>query len=851
VKISTLGLSDEESARLLARHGFNELPSPEKRSVWRIVREVLSEPMFGLLLAAGVIYFFLGDVGEAVTLLVFANLSVSIAVVQETRSERVLEALRELTNPRALVLRGGRRLEIPGREVVPGDLLLVAEGDRVPADAVLVDGEGVLADESLLTGESMPVRKRVLEGDEYAAGTPGGDDFPALYSGTLVVRGSGRAVVVSTGASTEIGRIGRSLGTIHPEPPRLLAQTRRLVRLFGTIGILLSALVVTLYTLLRGSFLDGLLAGIAVGMSLLPEEFPLVLTVFMVMGAWRISRARVLTRRGSAIESLGAATVLCTDKTGTLTYNRMSIVRLHAVEPGPGEERTWSAPRVGAAGDAVAGPVRRVLSAGLLASSRDALDPMDRAFHDLAIAMLDDAKGRLEAHRVLVEFGLTPELPVMTSVCEVDGGWIAVTKGAPEAVASLCRLDEEAKTVLAGRVERMASEGIRVLAVGEARLDAGTLPSSPREIAFSFVGLAGFADPLREEVPAAVAECRRAGVRVVMITGDHPVTARAIAAEAGLQSGVLMTGRELEVLSDDELAARVREVSVFARILPEQKLRIVEALQAAGEVVAMTGDGVNDAPSLRAAHIGIAMGKRGTDVAREASAIVLLDDDFGSIVKTIRLGRRIYDNLRKAMGYVVALHLPIAGLAVLPLLLGMPLMLTPTIIAFLEMIIDPVCSVVFEAEPEEPGIMDRPPRSPEAALLPGSLLVWHVVQGTISLSLVTGVFVLAYTAGLPEREVRSVVFTALVMTTIALIFANRSFTGSTIDMLRRSNPLLWWAVGSAAAMLAVVLRWPPARDLFRLGPIHAHDLAACAVAAGILHLSLQVLKGRWKGSLQG
>ena len=845
------GLSAEQVRGRLAEEGFNEIPSPERRGVLRIVREVLSEPMFVLLLAAGVIYLVLGDVGEAITLLMFANLSISIAVVQETRSERVLEALRELTSPRALVIRDGVRTAIAGREVARGDLLLLGEGDRVPADVVLVEGEGIEVDESLLTGESVPVRKRVVDANDEADAAPGGDDLPFLYSGTLLVRGGGRAIAVATGPLTQIGRIGRSLGAIVTEPPRLQAQTRRLVRIFGVAGISLSALVVALYTTLRGSLIDGLLAGIAVGMSLLPEEFPLVLTVFMVMGAWRISRARVLTRRGSAIESLGAATVLCTDKTGTLTHNRMTIVSLSGRGPAARPESVATLPErwtTQGGSRSMSHGAARVLEAGLLACSRDALDPMDRAFHDLANASRDDTATWLSAHPIEREFGLAPDLPAMTTVCRGDtpGTLLVVTKGAPEAVATLCRFSAAEHGELAAEVDGMAAGGMRVLAVAEAVVPEASPPASPRDVAFTFVGLAGFADPLREAVPEAVADCRRAGVRVVMITGDYPATARAIARDAGIDAAMVLAGPELAALADDELARRVRDCSVFARIAPTQKLRIVEALKAAGEVVAMTGDGVNDAPSLRAAHVGIAMGRRGTDVAREASSIVLLDDDFGSIVQTIRLGRRIYDNLRKAMGYVVALHIPIAGLAVLPLLLGMPLILTPMIIAFLEMIIDPVCSVVFEAEAEESDIMRRPPRDPESAILPPSLIAWCTLQGAISLLLVTLVFVSAFATGLPEREIRSVVFASLVTTTVALIFANRSFGGTSLEVLGRPNRLLWWAIGAAAGLLALVLQWPPLRDLFRLGPMHLHDLGICLLASGILFLTLQVLKGFWK-----
>ncbi|MCA1807100.1 MAG: cation-translocating P-type ATPase [Actinobacteria bacterium] len=852
------GLATAEALRRLQTDGFNELPSPEKRGVWRILREVLSEPMFLLLFAAGILYLILGDLAEALALMVFANLSISIAVFQGTRSEKVLQALRDLTSPRALVIRDGERATIAGREVARGDLLLLAEGDRVSADVVLVEGEGIEADESLLTGESVPVRKRVLaEGDDAgvapggddAVVAPGGDDLPFLYSGSLVVRGSGRAVAVATGARTRIGLIGRSLGSIVVEPPRLQAQTRRLVRIFGSAGIVLSVLVVVLYATLRGSLTEALLAGIAVGMSLLPEEFPLVLTVFMVMGAWRLSKARVLTRRAAAIETLGAATVLCTDKTGTLTYNRMTIVHLGAWREGAtaGDDEDW-APSVPAGPDGLSAPARRILEAGLLASSRDALDPMDRGFHDLAVSVHGDPDSLLGRHPLLREFGLKPELLAVTMICgdEQGGGRLAVTKGAPEAVATLCRFTEEQHRLLSARVNRLAGEGIRVLAVAEASLDAEAMPDAPGDVAFSMLGFVGFADPLRDGVAGAVAECRRAGVRVVMITGDYPETARAIALDAGIEATEALTGAELSALDDAQLAGRVATCSVYARILPEQKLRIVEALKAGGEVVAMTGDGVNDAPSLRAAHIGIAMGKRGTDVAREASSIVLLDDDFQSIVKTIRLGRRIYDNLRKAMGYVIALHLPIAGLAALPLMLGMPLLLTPMIIAFLEMIIDPVCSVVFEAEEEEPDIMTRPPRAPSSPLFPPALLVWCGLQGMIALAVVSVVFVLAARAGLPETEIRSVVFACLVATNVALMFSNRTFGGSSRDVLLRPNRLLWWAVATAAAMLLVVLYWPPLRDLFRLGPMHGHDFATCIAAGVVLFGILQVLKGFWK-----
>jgi Ca2+-transporting ATPase len=837
------GLSGAEAAARLRRDGFNELPSPERRGFLRIVREVLSEPMFGLLLAAGAIYLVLGDLGEAVVLFVFANLSVLIAVAQETRSERVLDALREMTSPMALVVRDGEQRRIPARELVRGDLLLLAEGDRIPADAILREGAGTEVDESLLTGESMAVSKRPAGEPDLAASVPapGGDDLPWLYAGTLLVRGSGRAEVTATGSASEMGKIGRSLGSIEAEPPRLQAQTRRLVRIFGVAGASVSVLVFVLYATLRGSFTDALLAGIAVGMTLLPEEFPLILTVFMVMGAWRISRSRVLTRRSAAIESLGAATILCTDKTGTLTHNRMSVVTLSGGTPGTEPSSEWTSKASFREMPAGALPVMRT---ALLASARDALDPMDRACHALAEAADENTRAWLDAHPPLRVFALSPELPAMTVVYRGDdaASLLVATKGAPEAVAKLCGFGAQEHAALAEAVDRMAAGGVRVLAVGEATVTGQTLPSSPSDVRFRFVGLAGFADPLRDGVPEAVTACRQAGVRVVMITGDYPATARAIAREAGIDAAVVLSGNELEALDDEALTRRVRECSVFARILPLHKLRIVQALKAAGEIVAMTGDGVNDAPSLRAAHIGIAMGVRGTDVAREASSIVLLDDDFASIPQTLRLGRRIFDNLRKAMGYVLALHVPIAGLAVLPLFLGMPLILTPTMIAFLEMIIDPVCSVVFEAETEERDVMHRPPRDPASPILPRRLLAWCAFQGVTALLSVSAVFLWALSDGIPESEVRSVVFASLVTTNVALIFVNRSFGGSAVEVVGRPNRVLWWVLATVALLVFVVIGWSPARELFRFGPMHLQHVGACLLVGAVLFAVLQAAK---------
>ena len=832
------GLTAAEAASRLQAEGFNELPRAERRTWVRILVEVLREPMLALLLAGGLIYLALGDQTEAIILLAFATTSVVITVVQETRTERVLEALRDLTSPRALVIRDGLQVRIPGREVVRGDLLLLVDGDRVPADAVLRSSHDLQVDESLLTGESVPVRKLPARARPAGDRKPGGDDLPYVFSGTLVVRGRALAEVVATGAASEIGRIGQSLAKVEVEPPRLRRQTQRLVAFFGVVGAAVSLVAVLLYGLLRGGWLEAFLGGIALGMSMLPEELPVVLTVFMAMGAWRISRARVLTRRAPAIETLGSATVLCTDKTGTLTENRMTVVEL----------RLADGRSLAAAEMAVTVPVefRELVRYGVLASAPDPFDPMEKAFHELGERAEPDGEPGAAGAELVHAYGLRPDLLAVSQVWRtVRGELLVACKGAPEAVADLCRLDPAARQATRSAVERMAAKGLRVLAVAQGALDGAALPASQQRLTLSFVGLVGLADPIRSGVREAVAECRSAGIRVVMVTGDYPVTAQAIARRAGLDGQTVVTGDEVGSLGDRELAERAAGAGVFARIMPQQKLRIVEALKASGEIVAMTGDGVNDAPSLKAAHIGIAMGGRGTDVAREASSLVLLDDDFGSIAKAVRLGRRIYDNLRKAVGFIFAVHVPIAGLALIPLLFGTPLLLGPIHIALLEMVIDPVCSLVFEAEADEPNTMNRPPRPPLEPLFPRSWIAWSLAQGVAALILVGAVYLGALWRHMPEPEVRAITFFALVTSIVGLIFVNRSFRAGPRALIGGPNRALGYVLAAVVGVLTVSMLWPVGRQLLQFGPLHADDLAVALGAGCLLVLALQLSKLRW------
>lgn len=820
------GLSEREAADRLKTDGPNELPSSKRRGLLALGWQIVREPMILLLVACGAIYLVLGDLREALVLLAFVFVVIGISLYQNQKTERALEALRNLSSPRALVIRDGQQKRIPGREVVRGDTLLLAEGDRVPADALLLWVTGLSADESLLTGESVPVHKVAWDGAAKMR-RPGGDGLPFVYSGTLVVGGQGVARVESTGARTEIGRVGKALQSVVPEETPLQRETAKLVRTVAVSGVALCLAVVVLYGMRRGGWLDGFLAGITLAMALLPDELPVVLTVFLALGAWRISRHRVLTRHGPAVETLGAATVLCVDKTGTLTLNRMSVRKLFA--GGQYHEVTH------AASEPLPEALHEVVEYGILASQRDPFDPMEKAIRELGERTLFDTEHLHHDWTLLREYPLSQHLLAVSHVWKSREGenYVIAAKGAPEAIADLCHLTDSEVEALSGHIQTLAGEGLRVLGVARARFRPAALPVEQHDFEFEFVGLLGLADPLRPTVPEAVEECYRAGIRVVMVTGDYSGTAQDIARQIGLASAEeVISGPELDQMDDVELRRRVSTVNIFARVVPEQKLRLVNALKANGEVVAMTGDGVNDAPALKASHIGIAMGERGTDVAREASDLVLLDDDFSSIVRAVKLGRRIFENLKKATAYILAIHVPIAGMSLLPVLFRWPLLLLPVHIVFLHLIIEPACSIVFEAEPEDADVMKRPPRSPTDPLFGGQTVGLALLQGAIVLAIVLGVFLVALYRGQAEAEARALFFASLIIANLALILTNRSWSRTIVASFFSRNAALWWVLAGALAFLGLVLYVPWLRDLFRFSKLHAGDLAIC-LAAGV------------------
>ena len=814
------GLSSAKAAELLEHHGYNELPSVKPKNIGRIVMEVIREPMFILLLSCGFLYLLLGDYYEGVILLCWIFIIIFITFYQYRKTEKSLDALRQLSSPRALVIRDGTEIRIPGREVVPNDIILLNEGDRVTADAEILESNNLTIDESLLTGESIPV----IKGSGYAQSK--------VFSGTLVVQGNGTAKVLATGSNTQFGKIGTSLESIEKGTTPLQSEMKILIRNLFTSGMIISAGVIIAFYFTRGHLLESIINGLAAAMALLPEEFPVVLTIFLAIGAWRLSRKKVLTRVPSAIETLGSATVLCSDKTGTITQNKMEVAILfHRGKTFKKEEFPSNRK-----------DIEDLFIDIYSASPVNSIDPMEKAivseYEKLALQNKPDV--------LLKEYPLTKELFAMTRVLRstYNDSITAYCKGAPETVFKLCRLSNREAQKYLNVVHQFAEKGYRVIAVAKSKWNQIDLPENQNKFQFSFTGLVGFEDPVRPEVPQAINECNEAGIKVIMITGDYPATAKSIAYQIGLQHDKnIITGSDLRNMAIDELKEKIKNTRIFARIIPEQKLQIIRALQANGEIVAMTGDGVNDAPALKAADIGVAMGFKGTDVARESSALVLLDDNFASIVSAIRSGRRIFDNLQKAMSYIIAIHVPIIGLVLIPAFFStLPILLMPLHIVFMELIIDPSCSIAFESEQEEKGIMNRPPRNPKERFFGWNKILFSIIKGLLLLSMVISIYFMSIQEGHTDGEVRAIAFSSLIIGNIFLIITSLSNTHSFISVFKEKNMALFIILISALVVLILIISVNFLENIFSFQfPGYRHFIPSFSGAL-IMLIALEVIK---------
>lgn len=818
------GLTNEEAKKKLIQDGFNEIPSEKKKSIWHFIYEVIKEPMVLLLLISASIYFFFGDTIEGSMLLFFILFVMGITIYQEQRTEKSIDALRNLSSPRALVIREGQTIRVAGREVVVDDLIVLAEGDRVPADAILLEAVNLSVDESLLTGESVPVTKIENENLELEK-KPGGDNLPYIFSGTLVVRGHGIAKVIETGTNTEIGKIGKALNSLIVEKTLVQKEISVAIRNVAAIAISLSVILFVIYGLSRHNWLEAVLAAITMAMSILPEEFPIILTIFLAVGAWRLTQKKVLARRSAVIETLGSASVLCVDKTGTLTENKMKISHIFTNSHSFDINKTKD------------GSFHEVIRYGIYASQIKPFDPMETAF-------IEAGQNHLPTFEQIYDnLNLEKEYPLeKTSLCiihawkKTNQNYLIAAKGSPEAIIHLCKLPKEKHAAIYKEIDTLAKEGLRVLAVAKGSEELKKLPENRNDINYEFLGLVGLADPIRDEAAQAIDVCKTAGIRVIMITGDYPETALNIGRKIGLDNNTqTITGNQLEKMSAQELREKIKTINIFSRVIPEQKLLIVNALKKNGEIVAMTGDGVNDAPALKSAHIGIAMGEHGTDVAREASSIVLLDDNFSSIVNGIRLGRRIYNNLTKAISYTVAVHVPIAGLSILPVLFGWPLILLPAHIVFLELIIDPACTVAFETETEEENIMRKKPRKINEPIFNRKIITISLIQGLSVLLVNLIAFKLADFWDFSPDKTRTLVFASLMFSNLFLLATNLSWDMSILKHFKKQNkPFKFISLG-ATAFLALAIFTPFLQELFKFKPLSAKEIVIC-LALGLLSI---------------
>lgn len=816
------GLSSAEVLSRLKKFGTNELPSGKKRNIFQILFSAIKEPMFLILLSCSSIYFLLGDIQEAIVLAFSVLVILNITIYQENKTENSLQALKDLSSPRALVIRNGVEERIAGSQVVPDDLILIKEGDRVPADAFIIWERNLTLDESILTGESFSVRKFAEVSQE-----PNSDK---VFSGTLVVAGQGVAKVFATGLSTEIGKIGVSLGNLEEKNTHIESEINQVVKIFSIVGLSLCVVIAVVYGFTRGFWLKGFLAGLTLAMSILPEEFPVIFTVFMALGAWRIAKESVLTRKRGAVEMLGSASVLCVDKTGTLTQNKMSLKKIWS----QGNSLDTYSDKI----SEIPEVFHELLEYGILASKKDPFDPMEKELLSFGGNFLKNTEHLHPGWDLIREYPLSQELLSLSHVwvSEEENEYIIASKGAPESIWDLCHLSAQEKEKLLPVIHDLASQGLRILGVAKSHLKKEKLPSNQHDFTFQFLGFLGFADPIRTNVPNSIRECQEAGIKVVMITGDYEGTARSIAAEIGLPLGEsVITGTDLKNLSDTELKRRMVNTSIFCRVAPEQKLQIVNSWKSLGKIVAMTGDGVNDAPALKSADIGIAMGKRGTDVAREASDIVLVEDDFSSIVKAVRLGRRIYANLKNAMTYAFAIHIPIAGLSLIPVLFGLPLLLLPMHIVFLELMIDPACSVVFESGKEANDIMSKPPRDVSEKVFSWIILETAILQGLSILIFSLISFYFIWYQGEFEDKARTTCFVTLIIGNTFLVLKNLSEKKFSLNFIQTMNlPFRILAV-SALLLLVAVVYTPFLRNLFHFSEIDFLEFGI-SVFLGILSI---------------
>lgn len=814
------GLTSAEVEESRRTHGNNSLELHEDRIFLNVVKEIVLEPMFIILLAACIIYFLMQQYQEGFIMLVAIFIVAGISLFQEYRSRNAVQALKKISAPHARVIRNGILTQVLTDDIVTGDLLQVEEGEIIAADGLIVSANDFTLNESILTGESFAVRKTA-------------DNISTVYKGTLVTSGSALISVTEVGLKTMFGKIGLSMKEIRSEKTPLQQQIKSFVKYMVWVGAGAFVIVVVVNYVKSGDFMHALMHGLTLAMSVIPEEIPVAFSTFQALGAFRLLKNQVIVKQPQFVEALGSATVICADKTGTLTQNKMSIAFIYDAQSGKSISTDNNADI----------PIE-VLEYAMWSSEITPFDPMEKAIHSLyAATTMDDKRARF---RQIHEYPVGGQPPMMTHIFNSpESGNIIAVKGATEGILRHTHLSPAAVLETEEQILAYARKGYRVLGVGKASWPDNNWPASQEDFSFEFLGLLAFSDPPKENIHQLTEQFLRAGIRLKMITGDYPETALAIADEIRLpHNGQVLTGKEILTLSKEQLLEKVKDTNIFARMFPEAKLKVIDALKENGEVVAMTGDGVNDGPALKAAHIGIAMGQRGSEVAKNAAALILTDDDLGHMIDAVALGRKIYDNLKKAIQYIVSIHIPIILIVTLPLLFGWAFtdIFTPVHVIFLELIMGPTCSIIYENEPMEPGTMSRPPRKMSTTFLSLRRLLVSLVQGAMITAACLGIGYYFMNEGASENSIRTLIFLTLLFSNIFLTLVNRSFEHSIFQTIRYKNNLVPLIIGLTLLFIAGLLFIPFLQQLFLLESLPVNQVLTAAAVALAGTCWIEVLK---------
>lgn len=816
------GLTEEEVKRSQSQFGFNVLDGKEKAAWYNLIIDIVKEPMLLLLIAVTVIYVIVGNYAESIFMFGAIIVVSAISLYQDNRSKKALQALEKLNEPLSSVVRNGQVVQIPTHEIAVGDLCIVEEGKMINADGLIVHSNDFQVNESSLTGESYSVFKNAESDDKR------------VYSGTLVVSGLAVFKVEEIGKNTRLGKIGQSLRDIKTQTSPLQMQITRFVRTMAIIGIAVFLMVWLFSFLQTRSVIDSLLAGLTLAMSVLPEEIPVAFTTFMALGAWKLMRRGIIIKHSTVVETLGSTTVICTDKTGTITENSMHLKHLYSFQTG----ETYSDGEFG--NDEIA----ELIAYAMWSSEPVPFDPMEKTLHN--VYGDSSANDQRKEFKMVYEYPLEGKPPMMTHVFENgQGRRIIAAKGAPEAILSVSSLNEEQKQELRAKLGYFGKQGYRVLGVAKSDYQNAQFPGQQQELSFDFLGFVVFYDPPKKKIGDVFEKIYKAGIKVKVITGDNADTTNTIAHQAGIISSTApVSGAEISNSSGEAINSLVDNTTLFTRMFPEAKLKVVNALKQNGEVVAMLGDGVNDAPALKAAHIGVAMGNKGTEIAKAASSLIIIDDDLDKLITSIAEGRRIYSNIKKAIQYIISIHIPIILTVSLPLFLGWayPAIFTPVHVIFLELIMGPTCSIVYENEPMEPNTMIQKPRKMTDTFLNLKELSISIIQGLIITGGVLFAYQYIFLAGGNEEKTRAVVFTTLIFANVLLSFANRSFYYSIIETFRNRNFLLLGVTTIALAVLMMILYVPPMTKFFQVTTLTIQELAFALLVAMVSVLWFEVFK---------